>query len=75
MNCQMTLNAMNVAETFVGLTATPRTLAMLAGASKGTFRVAARRALKHLRQTQTRATFSRDNQYVHSCWIASDDQE
>lgn len=75
MNRQMTLNAMNVAETFVGLTATPRTLAMLAGASKGTYRVAACRALKHLRKSQTRATFSRDNHYVHSCWIASDDQE
>jgi hypothetical protein len=69
MNRQMTLKAMNVTETFIGLTATPRTLAMLADASKGTYRVAARRALKHLRQSQTRAAFSRDNQYVHSCWV------
>jgi hypothetical protein len=68
MNRQITLKAMNITETFIGLTAAPRTLAMLADASKGTYRVAARRALKHLRQSQARATFSRDNQYVHSCW-------
>lgn len=69
MKREMTLKAMNVTETFVGLTATPRTLTMLAGASKGTYRVAARRALKQLRQSQTRSAFSRDNHYVHSCWV------
>jgi len=75
MNRQMTLKAMNVTETFVGLTATPRTLSMLADAGKGTYRVAALRALKRLRQIQTRAAFSSDNYYVHSCWVTSDDQE
>jgi len=69
MNREMTLKTMNVTETFVGLTATPQTLAMLAGASKGTYRVAAWRALKQLRQFQTRTAFSLDNHYVHSCWV------
>jgi len=71
MNCQMTPNAMKATETFIDLIAAPRALATLAGTSKGTYRTAARRALKQLRQSH----FSRGKRYVHSCWITSDDQE
>ncbi len=71
MNCQMTPNAVRATEAFIDLIAAPRALATLAGVSKGTYRAAARRALKQLRQSH----FSGGNRYIHSCWIASDGQE
>ena len=69
MKREMTLKAMNVTETFVGLTATPRTLTLLSSVNNGTYRMAARRALKQHRQSQTSSAFSHDNHYVHSCWV------